>query len=76
MALLHDLATAGSQVVVATHSPIVASVPGARILELGEWGLRPADWENLEIVQSWRTFLGNPDRFLRYLLSDSDDEEE
>ena len=49
---------------------------GARILELGEWGLRPAEWENLEIVQSWRTFLGNPDRFLRYLLSDSDDEEE
>ena len=76
VALLHDLATAGSQVVVATHSPIVASVPGARILELGEWGLRPAEWENLEIVQSWRTFLGNPDRFLRYLLSDSDDEEE
>lgn len=75
VALLHDLAEAGSQVVIATHSPIVASVPGARILELGEWGIRPARWEDLEIVQSWRTFLGNPRRFLRYLLSDEDDEE-
>jgi predicted ATPase len=70
--LLHDLAEAGSQAVVATHSPIVASVPGARILELGEWGIRPAEWEDLEIVQSWRMFLANPGRFLRYLLTDED----
>jgi predicted ATPase len=73
VALLHDLAEAGSQAVVATHSPIVASVPGARILELGDWGIRPTQWEDLEIVQSWRVFLGNPRRYLRYLLSDEDD---
>jgi predicted ATPase len=74
VALLHDLAAAGSQVVVATHSPIVASVPGAHILELGDWGMRPVQWEDLEIVDSWRTFLGNPGRFLRYLLADDEDE--
>ncbi|MGD0604827.1 MAG: AAA family ATPase, partial [Streptosporangiaceae bacterium] len=34
-ALLHDLAAAGSQAVVATHSPVVAAVPGAHLLELG-----------------------------------------
>ena len=68
--LLHDLAGAGSQLVIATHSPVVAAVPGARILELGDWGIRPASWDDLEIVQSWRMFLGNPRRFLRYLLSD------
>jgi predicted ATPase len=74
VALLHDLAAAGSQLIVATHSPVVASVPGATILELGEWGIRPAQWQELEIVQSWRLFLGNPGRFLRYLLADEDDE--
>ena len=37
-ALLHDLAASGSQVVVATHSPIVAAVPGASLLELGPLG--------------------------------------
>ena len=73
VALLHDLAAAGSQLIVATHSPVVASVPGAAIFELGEWGIRPAQWADLEIVQNWRMFLGNPDRFLRYLLSDEDD---
>ncbi len=70
VALLHDLAEADSQVVVATHSPIVAAVPGATIFELGEWGIRPARWEELEVVQSWRTFLGNPERFLHYLFTD------
>ena len=37
-ALLHDLAAAGSQTVVATHSPIVAAIPGATLLELGPLG--------------------------------------
>ncbi len=72
VALLHDLTSADSQVVVATHSPIVAAVPGATILELGEWGMRPAQWADLEIVESWRMFLGNPERFLRYLLADDE----
>jgi predicted ATPase len=54
VALLHDLAQAGSQAIVATHSPIVAAVPGASILELGDWGLRPARWEELHLVGAWR----------------------
>ena len=69
VALLHELAQAGSQVIVATHSPLVAAVPGAAIRELGDWGIRPARWDELEIVQSWRLFLNRPDRFLHYLLA-------
>jgi predicted ATPase len=72
VALLHDLADAGSQAVVATHSPVVASVPGARILELGDWGIRPARWDDLEIVRSWRDFLNDPSLHLRYLLTDEE----
>lgn len=73
VALLHDLAAENSQVVVATHSPIVAAVPGATIFELGDWGIRPSRWEELAVVESWRTFLGSPERFLHYLLSDDDE---
>jgi predicted ATPase len=69
VALLHDLAAAGGHVIVATHSPIVAAVPGATILELGPWGIRPAArWEDLELVASWRQFLSQPESFLRHLL--------
>jgi predicted ATPase len=68
VALLHDLAAAGGQVIVATHSPVVAAVPGARILELGDWGIRPSSWDQLELVASWRQFLQRPQSFLRHLL--------
>jgi predicted ATPase len=70
VALLHDLAAEQSQVVVATHSPIVAAVPGAHLLELGDWGIREAAWSDLEIVHSWRDFLNEPAQYLRYLLAD------
>jgi predicted ATPase len=68
VALLHDLAAAGGQIVVATHSPVIAAVPGARILELGPWGMRPGRWDQLEVVASWRQFLSEPQSFLRHLL--------
>ena len=69
VALLHDLAREGSQAVVATHSPIVAAVPGAHVLELGDWGIRPARWADLDIVQEWRGFLNDPQLYLRHLLT-------
>ena len=72
VALLHDLAVEQSQVVVATHSPIVAAVPGAHVLELGDWGIREARWGDLEIVSSWHDFLNAPTQYLRYLLADDD----
>jgi len=71
VALLHDLAADGGQVVVATHSPVIAAVPGARILELGDWGIRPSSWDQLELVGIWRQFLQRPESFLRHLLDQS-----
>ena len=62
VALLHDLA--GGRLAGWSWPPTPPSSPrcrGRRILELGDWGIRPAQWEELEIVQSWRMFLGNPD---------------
>ena len=69
-ALLHDLARAGSQAIVATHSPIIASVPGATVLEIGEWGIRPARWSDLDLVGHWRQFLADPAVYYRHLLAD------
>jgi predicted ATPase len=67
-ALLHDLAAAGGQAVVASHSPVVAAVPGANLLELGPWGIRPASWDELSLVVSWRQFLRDPQSFFRHLF--------
>ena len=68
VALLYDLAQAGAQAVVATHSPMVAAVPGAALLELGPWGIRAARWDELDLVRHWRLFLSEPDSYFRRLL--------
>ena len=67
-ALLHDLAAAGSQAVVATHSPILAAIPGASLLELGPWGMRPATWDDLSLVIAWRQFMRDPQLYFRHLF--------
>lgn len=61
------LADGRSQIIMSTHSPLLAALPGAEILELGPWGLRRRAWEDLDLVSSWRSFLGSPERFLRHL---------
>ena len=44
----------------ATHSPVLAAVPGANLLELGPWGIRPATWDDLSLVVAWRQFMRRP----------------
>lgn len=56
-----------SQAVLSTHSPVLASLPGARILELGDWGYRETAWGDLELIDHYRRFLDGPERYLRYL---------
>ena len=68
MATLQRIALHGGQVLCATHSPILASLPGARVLELGERGMRETRWEDLELVHHWRAYLDSPRRYLRHLL--------
>ncbi|GAA2996410.1 AAA family ATPase [Streptosporangium longisporum] len=68
---LMDRATReGGQIICATHSPVLTSLPGARILELGEDGIQAREWESLQIVDHWRRFLAKPDFYLRYVLDD------
>jgi predicted ATPase len=68
LGVLKDLLASGeSQVIMSTHSPLLAALPGARILEVGPWGLRPQSWEELDLVDSWRSFLDAPQRYLRHL---------
>jgi predicted ATPase len=68
VALLDDLRREGGQVVVATHSPILAAMPGATLIEVGTHGLRQTSYDELDLVRDWRGFLDDPSRFLRHLL--------
>lgn len=57
----------GTQILLATHSPILASLPGATLIELDDDGFRRTTWEDLAVVGDYRRFLTEPDRYLRYL---------
>ena len=66
--VLHDVVRAKGQVLCATHSPVLAAMPEATILEVGPWGLRRTTWEELELVQHWKAYLEAPGRYLRHVL--------
>jgi predicted ATPase len=64
-----DLTEAGtSQVLLATHSPVVAAIPEARILQLDDDGFHETTWPDLELVQHYRSFLAEPMRYLRHVI--------
>ena len=67
--ILHDIAEDGGQVLCATHSPVLASLPGARVVELGDWGMRETAWEDLDLVHHWKAYLAQPQRYLRHTLA-------
>jgi predicted ATPase len=69
-ALLHDLADAGSQVIVATHSPIIASVPRRDPAGTRRVGHPRGRVEDLDLVGHWRRFLADPAFYYRYLLAE------
>jgi predicted ATPase len=66
--LLATLGKNGSQVIAATHSPILLSVPGATILEFGDFGIREVAKNDLELLHDWQSFLTRPEVWLRHLL--------
>ena len=67
---MHELVRQHSQFVIATHSPILLGYPDATILELGDDGIRRVDYEDTQQVELTRSFLDDPQRFLRHLLAD------
>jgi predicted ATPase len=66
-----DLRAQRCQFVIATHSPVLLALPGARILQIGEDGaLTPTPYDEAEPVALTRRFLADPQRLLRELLAD------
>ncbi len=63
-----------SQLIVATHSPILLAYPHARIYALTADGLADVRYEDTEHYSLTRDFLLNRDRYLRRLLGESEPE--
>lgn len=59
LAQIQRLVKEGSQLIIATHSPIILSYPGALILEVDENGFHQVDYEETDQYQLTRYFLDN-----------------
>ena len=73
LSLIRDIALrtrAGSQFVIATHSPIVLGVPDARILAFGPDGVAPCAYEETSSFQLTKLFIENREGLLRRLMED------
>ena len=70
LAEIDRLVKANSQLIIATHSPMLMAYPGAQILELSAEGIRAVDWRETEHYQITKRFLDDPARMLRYLIEE------
>lgn len=65
MVLLTDLARSGSQIILATHSPILMALENAAIYHFDDNGIHPIAYEDIETVQFTKHFLNDPSNYTR-----------
>ena len=67
IARMRVLVEEGSQFVIATHAPMLLAYPGATLYEIQDGVLVPTPYEDTDHVRLTRSFLEDPERFLRLL---------
>ena len=67
---IHELVQEGSQLIIATHSPIILAYPEATIYLCGERGLEVIEYEDADPVRLTRSFLEARERFVHELMRD------
>lgn len=75
IAALHATVRLGSQCVVATHSPVLLALPGARILQIDDDGrVEQVGYDECSPVALTRSFLRDPSSVLAELLAGEEDD--
>lgn len=67
LSMLKAMTEEGSQFIIATHSPMLLALPGSSILRFDDGVIQTAEYETLEHVQIMRSFLDDPEAYLRHL---------
>lgn len=72
--IIHDLAAPGhAQFLIATHSPIILSYPGAVLFSLDGDDIREVDYRETKHFLITRDFLNSPERFFKHLFGTAED---
>ena len=70
LARMHELVLARSQLIIATHSPIILGYPNAWIYQVSEHGVDRVEYEDTDHFQVTRNFLTRRDMMLEVLLAE------
>jgi predicted ATPase len=70
LAKMHQLVLARSQLIIATHSPIMLGYPNAWIYQVSEHGVDRVEYEDTDHFQVTRNFLTRREMMLEVLLAD------
>lgn len=74
--IIHDLESPGhAQFLIATHSPILLSYPGAVLFSMDGDSIREVAWEETDHFIVTRNFLNAPERYFRYLFNEVEAED-
>ena len=73
LTLMHRLVGHQSQLVIATHSPILLAYPHAKIYQFAETGITEVKYTETEHYQITRDFLNRHERMLEILLTAEDE---
>jgi predicted ATPase len=74
LGILHELATSrAAQFVIATHSPILLTLPGATVYSLDGGQLQAVPYAETEHFRLTRDFLNAPERYFRHLFAGESD---
>jgi len=65
---MHELVSSGSQLIVATHSPILIAYPGATVYEFNEDGATIKDYKQTDLFKTYAAFVNDSDNHVHYLL--------
>lgn len=69
LTILDRLVNSNSQLIIATHSPIIMAYPHATIYQLSEDSIQKVDYKETEHYQITRSFLDCPERSLKHLIN-------
>jgi predicted ATPase len=73
--IMHELAGRGvAQFIVATHSPMLLCLPGARVLNFDDGHIEEVPYHETEHFQLTRRFLNDPAQYFRYLFADTEEQ--
>lgn len=71
MSVIHELDRSGrAQFLIATHSPMLICYPGAAIYQFDDSGVRETRYEDTEHFSLTKSFLNNPELYLRHLMGE------